>query len=439
MRRLLFCIFLLTPILLSARTPEWVNSKPNNSLYYWGIGVCELSNTNYKDVAKREALEEITQQISITVESNSFLSIRETNLDIQEDFQQNIKMSSQVYLEDLQIYDSYQDKKNYYVCYRLNKDEYKARCTEKSNEVAKSAFAYLQKALEAETNGNLMTAIEYYQKGLEIVEPWLFLDLIYMSQNIPIVLYSGLMSIFNDLTISIQPESTTIRNLKSVNMEIVVTLNKRNTPIRDFTLNAHFQNGMGKITPSAKTNMMGEGRFFLTGVSSKETLQSILFTINNDVFANLSPIYQNKTTYQQMPQALFIINIEQQNAIFYINNINQTLPSFHKQVNSILSQNYLNVTTNLEEATHIIDIATNLHQGGKINGDLEDLDEWLADSNISIKTKDGSVLTNYSEDGIRILVAKGSSQTVVTQQAAKELLKRFKREFPKQLTSLNIL
>lgn len=439
MRRLLFFIFLLSPILLNGRVPEWINSKPNNSLYYWGIGVCELSNINYKDIAKREALEEIIQQISIKVENNSFISIRETNLDIQEDFQQNFKMSSQVYLEDLEIYDSYQDKKNYYVCYRLSKDEYVARCTDKSNEIAKSAFAYLEKALEAETIGNLTTAIEYYQKGLEIVEPWLFLDLIYMSKNVPVLLYSGLISIFDNLTISIQPESTTLMNLKSVNTEIVAKLHKNGTPIPGITLNARFQSGAGKVTPFIKTSNEGEGRFFLTGVSSKETLQSILFTINNDVFANLSPIYQNKTIHQQMPQALFLINVKQQNATFYINNINQTLPSFHKQVNSILSQDYLNVTTNLEAATHVIDITTDLQKGGKINGDLENLDEWFACFNISIKTKDGSILTNYSEESIRILVAEGSSQTIVTQQASKELLKRFKREFPKRLTDLNIL
>lgn len=425
------------PILLSARTPEWLNGMPKNSMYYWGIGISELSNVNYKDVAKHAALEEITQQISITIENNSFLSIQETNLDVQEDFQQYVRTSSQVYLEDLQIFDFYQDKKNYYVCYRLDKGEYSAKREAKSQEIAKSAYEYLQQAQKAEGEGNLLTAIKYYQKGLEIVEPWLFLNLSYMSENVPMMLYSHYIEVFNGLTITLSPQSATVRNLKSTNIEIVAKLSKNGIPIRGISLKSIFKSGSGIITSSSKTNEMGEGRFFLTNVSSKDVLQSVLIYIDNSIFTNLPRIYQDRSTSQQLPQALFLINVEQQNIVFYINAINNDIPPFLAKIKSVLSNEYVELTTNLEEATHILNVTTDLRKVGVVHGDLGNLDEWLAAFNITLKTKSGNTLTHYAEEDIRVLVPEESSQTIAVQQASKELTKRFKREFPQRLSNMN--
>ena len=435
-----FLLFLLsiTPVLLFARVPEWVSSRPNNSFYYWGIGVCELSDVNFKEVAKRQAMEEITQQISVKVESNSFMSMSEMDLVAHEDYQKQIQASSQVYLEDLQIFDTYQDKKKYYVCYRLNKDEYKAKVRAKSQEVAKSAYEYLQQAREAEADGNLTSAIGSYQKGLEVVEPWLFLDLSYMAENVPAALYSGYMSIFDGLSLTLEPQSATVQNLKATNIEVIASLRKSNVPLRNIPLKAQFVSGNGKFTPSAKTNNAGEGRFYFTQLTSKEASQSVRISVDNSILKDLPAIYQNKTTLQKLPEALFVINVEQQNIVFYLNPINNAIPPLLRQVASVLSSDYFEVTTNLSEATHIIDIATDLRKVGTVNGDLENLDEWLATLNVALRSQEGAVLTHYSLEGVRILVAENSSQTVASQQASRELIKRFKREFPKQLEKVNI-
>ena len=438
MKKILLFLLSLTPILLFARIPEWVTSRPNNSFYYWGIGVCELTDANFKEVAKRQALEEITQQISVKVESNSFMSMSEMDFVAHEDYMKQIQASSQVYLEELQIFDTYLDKKKYYVCYRLNKDEYKAKVRSKSQEVAKSAYEYLQKAREAETDGNLTSSIGYYQKGLEVVEPWLFLDLSYMAENVPVALYSGYMSIFDGLSLTLEPQSATMQNLKATNIEVVASLRKNNIPIRNIPLKAQFVSGNGKFTPSAKTNNAGEGRFYLTQLTSKEASQSVKICVDNSILKDLPAIYQNKTASQKLPEALFVINVEQQNVVFYLNPIKNAIPPLLRQVASVLSNEYFEVTTNLYEATHIIDIATDLQKVGTVSGDLENLDEWLATLNVALQSKEGVILTHYSVEGVRILVSENSSQTIASQQASKELIKRFKREFPKILEKVKL-
>lgn len=438
MKKILLFLFSITPILLFARTPEWISSRPNNSSYYWGIGVCELSNWNFKEVAKQQARNEITQQISFKIENNSFMSMSEMDVVDHEDYLKKIQASSQVYLEDLQIFDTYQDKKNFYVCCRINKDEYKAKVIAQSKLAVKSAYEYLQQAREAEDGGNLISAIAYYQKGLEVVEPWLFIDMSYEDENVPVALCSGYKSVFDGLTLILHPRSTTTQNLKAVNTEIKVLLYKDGVPVPNIPLIAKFEIGAGKITHSVKTDLTGTGRFYLTQLSSKEASQSIKICVDKTILKELPEAFRSKTVTRQLPEALFMINVEQQDVVFYINPINNTIPPLLRQIASILSSEYFEVSTNSSEATHIIDIATDLRKVGIVQGDLENLDEWSATLNVAIRSKEGSVLTHYSVEGVRVLVSENSSQTVASQQASKELAKRFKREFPKQLEKVNI-
>lgn len=439
-KNLLLLFFVIIPICLNARTvaPEWVSSTPNNSFYYWGVGVCDVSDPNHKEVARRTALEDIIRQISVKVESNSFLSMNETNLTIHESYQKQMRASSHAYLEDLQIFDTYQDKKNYYVCFRLSKEEYKAQKHAKGLEVAKTAYDYLSQARNAIVDGNITTAISLYHKGLEVVEPWLFLDLTYNAENVPVSLYSGYTSVFDGLNLILQPESTTARNFTDINEAIVATLQKDEMPLKNVPLTASFTDGAGRITPSVKTNMIGEGRFYLTQLLGKCNVHNIVISVDKNILKELPPAFQNFETIRKLPEAVFRVTVEHQHVVFYLNPVNNAIPPLSRQISSYLVNEHFEVTTDLEAATHIINISTGLQENGMVVGDLGNLDEWLASLVVGIKDRNGSVLTQYTDEGVRILVAENSSRTTVAQQAAKELTKRFKREFPKTLKRISI-
>ena len=96
------------------------------------------------------------------------------------------------------------------------------------------------------------------------------------------------------------------------------------------------------------------------------------------------------------------------------------------------------ITTNINDATHIIDISTVLKNGGVVAGDLGNLAEWFASLEMVLKDKIGSVLMHYSIDDLRVLVQEPTTQTAVIQQSSKEMIKRFKREFPQKLSKVNI-
>ena len=442
MKKIYLLLLLLLPIVLNARVPEWVNGFPNNSLYYWGIGICELANVNCREVAKKEAIENIAQQISIKIESNSFLElaevITETSINTQEYFQKQTQYKTQSYLQELQIYDTYQDKKNYYVCYRLEKTTYKAHLRSKSEEIAQIGYNYLQQARQAESNGNLETAISIYQKGLEAVEDWLFLDLSYMSENVPIQLYIGYISVFDGLTLSVQPENISVKNFKELNVEIVASLSKNNTLIKNFPLVAQFDIGAGRITNSSKTNDLGEGYFYLSQLYSKDALQTIIINVDKSIIKSLPAIYQNVNTIQRLPEVIVKLDVEQQDVLFYINAVDDNMPALVRQISSILTTDNFEITTNLNDATHIIEISTNMNKGGIVTGDLGNLTEYFAALSIILKGKNNNVLLQYAENDVRILIEETAPRTLAVQQATKEIIKRFKRNFPQKLSKINI-
>lgn len=440
MKKIFLQFLLLIPVILYARAPEWVNGIPNNSLYYWGIGVSELSNIDYREVAKHEAIENIAQQISIKIESNSFLglteTITETSVTTQEYFLKQAQYTTQSYLQELQIFDTYQDKKYYYICYRLEKAKYNAHINSKKQEVAHGGYDYLQKARQAEENGDLVEAISLYQKGLESIEDWLFLDLYYMSENIPMELYAGYISVFDGLTLSTQPETISVQNFKELSIEIVAKLSKNNTPIKNFPLIAQFNTGAGRITNVSKTNDFGEGHFYLSQLYSKDALQTIKINVDKSIFKSLPSIYQNIN--HRLPEGIVRLDVEQQHVIFYINSIRNDIPTLSKQVCSILAADNFEITTNINNATHIIELSTTLEKGTVVTGDLGNMEEWFASLEIVLKDKTGTVLMPYAINDLRVLVQEPSTQTAAIQQSSKEVIKRFRREFPQSLSKLNI-
>lgn len=434
----LLLLLLITSLLLNARAPEWVASRPNNSFYYWGVGVCGFANPNHADIAKKAALDEIVSQIVTKVESNSFMTMEETDLTAKENYQKQVVSSSYAYLEGMQIFDTYQDKRNYYVCYRLSKDEYKAKIRAKSEEISKSAYECLHLARAAEAEGNLITAVNLYHKGLEIVEPWLFLNLIHMDENVPIALLSGYTSVFDGLTLTLQPQSSSVPSFKAINVEIVATLAKNGTLVKKIPLLAQFIIGSGKINHSSITDELGQGHFYLTQLSGKETNQSIKICVDTSKVHELPAIYHAKKVLRRFPEAVFTLNVEQQKVSFIIMPIDNALPPLVRQMSSVLGNDNLIVTTNVNDATHSILMSTSLVYVGSVNGDLGNLDEWLASLIIQIKNREGAVLTQYSEDGVHVLVSENAAPSVVEQQASKELMKKFKRDLPKLLQNINI-
>jgi len=123
---LLSCIILYLSLTgLKAQQPEWVASLSIDPEYYIGISSCEKSVPDYQHIATKNALSLISEQIQVTVITSNELYTTEHNFNFNQQFTESVKTSSNVTLQDYELYQAWEDEKTYFVYYRLSKKVYR--------------------------------------------------------------------------------------------------------------------------------------------------------------------------------------------------------------------------------------------------------------------------------------------------------------------------
>ena len=158
--------FLLTSSHLFAQVPEWVSNRPFSSDHYIGIASASKNNTGYQQIAKKNALYDLLSEIRVTIQSVSILSQIDKNGSFKEEFESTIKSSAADELENFEMVGSYEDEQDYWVYYRISKEEYAKQKGENRERAQKMALQFFEKARNAEQAKNYVTAIDFYLQSL---------------------------------------------------------------------------------------------------------------------------------------------------------------------------------------------------------------------------------------------------------------------------------
>ena len=146
--------------------PAWVLARPVDDLDYIGIGSCPKARADYQESAKKNALNDLASEISVRVEGNSLLSSLDSRTRFTETYQSNIRTTSNEQLEGFEMVDSWQDAREYWVYYRLDKSVHariKAERKEKALAIARDGFGRAQERLAA---GDLKGAFDQDLRAL---------------------------------------------------------------------------------------------------------------------------------------------------------------------------------------------------------------------------------------------------------------------------------
>jgi len=187
---------------LAPPAPSWVESRPLNSAYYIGIGVAPITTgTNYQNTAKQNALSDLASEIKVNVNTNSLLHTLETSSQFQQEFNESIRVQSDLNLEDFEMLDTWADANSYWVYYRLSKAAYAEKIKRKKNTAQELSLDFYAKAEAASNSGNYAIAIDYYLRGLQALENfWNEENRVdYMGQSILLdnTLYTQLRELLN--------------------------------------------------------------------------------------------------------------------------------------------------------------------------------------------------------------------------------------------------
>lgn len=441
-RIILFLPLLIASLTGMAKEPSWLTDRTSGTAYI-GVGSATMDKQGWEQMAEQSALGDLARQISVLIESNSFLATMELNKADQEFFAQATQASAKNLLEGYELVGTYKDKKanTCFVCYQLDKETYQRNKAKKEKEIADAGYGYLKEAQNALDNGDLFRSLTFYEKGLEVVEPWLFLDLraTYGGQRIdvPNALYSGYLSAFDGLELMVEPAAMTLAD-GPVGEDIKVRLTRRGTKVVNMPVVASFIEGSGVISDTRRTDGEGVASFRLTAITGKERVAQIRFALSNEVQKGLSAGYKRLMSIQTWPEAICRIEKENKAKIAYLHNAGCDLDRLIPQLTALLGNNHFTITPDPDEAEIFVEVRNSVDYAGVVPGEIYNLNESYV--NLQMKFYDNGtqhLLYTYSVEQLRVLSPEKNTVDQTMAQCMRELMKRVQKELPKKLTFNN--
>lgn len=422
--------------------PKWVEKRPVSDKDYIGISSASLSVENYSDVARMSALNEIATQISVKIESNTFLNTVDIDGLAKQQFEQNIEESLVAHLSGYELVDTYQSSTDYFVFYKLNKEVYKKYIDEKKKGAIQEGLDLFAKGKQSENNGDISVALSLYSKGMEVVEPYLSLELdgMYGGRyvNVASELFTAAKSIFSGMAITSNVSQLSVQSLKTVKEPVAVCLSKNGVVLPNVLMNAKFVSGTGAITPSVKTDHTGTAIFYVTNVTAKDDVQTLNITIDKSFIEQLPHTFRSLIPISSLPTHKVTLAVTDPVKTAFFNVGTNDIPECERLVRSIFVNNHFEVIENAS-ADLFIQYSTEFRVGNEIDGQMYRMNECFCSMSIKIyNNKTQGLLGEYAIPDLRVLIPIDRSSDQVNNQCAREMMKQFRVRLPAILKNIKL-
>src|SRR4051812_33755238 len=162
------------PGALEVKVPGWVSSRPNSGFKYTGIGFADKTKGgNYQIEAKKNALYDLASEIKVDISSNSVLYTVQNNASFNENFNSLIKLSNSDNLEGYTLVDAYENDKQYWVYYQLDRQEYANRKAQKKQQVINRASALIAGSFADEKAQDFSSSLKKRIQAFGLLTPYL--------------------------------------------------------------------------------------------------------------------------------------------------------------------------------------------------------------------------------------------------------------------------
>ncbi|MBS1651005.1 MAG: LPP20 family lipoprotein [Bacteroidetes bacterium] len=210
--------------------PPWVSSRPNNGFKFIGIGFADKNkSSNYQMEAKKNALYDLSSEIKVDISSNSVLYTVQNNNNFNESFNSLIKLSNSDNIEGYQLIDSYENDKQYWVYYQLDKDEYAKQKAIKKQQIISKAANLINLSFIDEKNQDFSNALKKRIQAFGVLTPYLSEEINFDSQQT-----NGVKTVF-DLTALVQQQLQSIQVVTTKTNAIIKPFQQNYLPL-DFKL-----------------------------------------------------------------------------------------------------------------------------------------------------------------------------------------------------------
>jgi len=275
-------------VAVEVKVPNWVSSRPNNGLRYIGVGVADkMRSENYQIEAKKNALYDLASEIKVDISSNSVLYTVQNNNNFNENFNSLIKLSNSANIEGYTLVDSYENEKQYWVYYQLDKQEYQNQKALKKQQIITKASNLINSSFYDEKNKDFSSSLKKRIQAFGLLTAYLSEEINFDASQT-----NGVKNVF-DLTGLIQQQLQSIvvvsqktipvlKPYQQVYAPLVYKLELKNkTPLQNFPLLVLSDDDKINVNENTITNNSGEVQI---KVNSVEPLnQNVAFSLNPDI------------------------------------------------------------------------------------------------------------------------------------------------------------
>ncbi len=437
----------------SKRKPKWIKDRPVNNDYYIGIGKSskEKSSSDYLEIAKNRALADMISEISVNISSNSVLYQIEDNKGLQETYQAQIELATKNYIEGYEIVDSWENKEEYWIYYRLSKVEYKKRKQEILDRAINLSKDFYEKAKEAEKEFDINNALIYYVKSFDAIKKHIGEDLsvftldgrIYLDNAI----YQSIQDIFSRIKIVPEKDKYELTALTTENEPVFVkvklktdleTQNISNLPIKFY-----FPDSEIKEIENVISLNNGKAECSIAAMAPKGRTQIIKAELNTDKYLGEDGPENllKKLFYERGMKPYGHINVEVKEIIAYLESQEMFLGNYDfnhpvtRLLEQELSKNFFSFTKNIEETEVIVRIESEVTAGEKL--EKHNLHTAFLNCNIRIIKSDSEVEV-YNESIQDIKGMKSGSFEIAAKDAIKKAELKIKNEIIPNIRKINL-
>lgn len=444
-RKLIFMLtVLLCSFLWAEDKPSWVKQHPVNDFGFAGVGMANKSENNYQQKAKQNALADLVSEINISISTQSLLNSIDDDGTVKQSFAESIRSAAKAEIESYRLVDSWQGNSEYWVYYELNRADYDKYMEARRQKAIQNGFDFWYKGHVTMEQGDLMTAIELFSKGMEAIEPAINQELLCSYEgktiNLGTELYAALAGAFNGVTIVMNPTAIAGTPFQEITAPVAVGAYRNGNPLKNMRLKAEFISGTGDVSELAPTNEAGVTALYIRNITSKQSQQQIKASIQNNIFQAFTKGSYGalfKKVLSMLPEAVLTIHTEQAKVAAYVKWVQNDMDMLERGVKSILANNYFNMAASASVADIVVTLDNKLKKGRIIPGELYNFEECFSSLSIQIlDNRTNQTLMNYSINEIRTLVPENKSEAQRKNMVARELMKRLEREFNRELKKI---
>ena len=424
--------------------PDWVKQHPVSGLSYIGIGMAEISEGDYQQKAKQNALSDLVSEIQVVIAANSLLNTLEDDGNVKQTFAESIRTEARAEIENFRLVDSWRSDNEYWVYYELNKDDYAALVEARRQKAIRNGFDFWYKGHITLQQGDLMTAIELFSNGMEAIRPVLNQELFCSYEgktiNLATELYAALAGVFDGITIVLNPATVSVTPFQGIREPIAIGVYRNGNPLRNIRLKAEFVSGSGDLSSMSPTDESGVAALYVRNITSKQAQQEIGISLIDDVFSlfrkgSYAALF--KQMLSSLPGVTLTINTAQTQTSAYVRSAQSDIEAVERTVKSLLNNHFFNVVASPSEADIIVTLDNKCRKGNTVPGELYNFIEFFSTLGIKIENnRTGQILLNYSINDERTLVPENKSASQGKNMAARELIKRLNREFARELKKI---